>query len=614
MRRFTKGLLMTFIASAVSLGSYAQQNGADDQPVIDGFYRIINVGYNQLRGTGVMNVKTETEAQPQTTPEDAITMPGTVMYIMAKPNQQVETDPEVAPYTDWTAEDLEVINLRSQAIDASAATYTPIVEKLKDGFAAALNLLGPTWGLSKAERASVLEEMFDYMKMFLQPAPAEYSGAPEFTEGPGEVPVVYQYEKSYDESLQEYYLKSTTPNTMPLANMLIEKGVFENNVNNKTALAHQLYNLMFDTAIEYYEANGWQQLVDDFTWYKDRIHMGHTYYLIGGEVKTDLATYQYYSPGPVQGEYIQFANENKIDYVGSNVLIPEIQRAKDFAKWVLEPIVARTDDTNGSTDYFAVDAYVQGRPEGNLGKSHFYTTLYTDFAMQIVQNNGAIDENGKTVRVWGIEKAPVLGTFASTIEPNTQVGYVKTKEYTDIVPARTPVVIECSKSSHLNNVLLPYGNIDDNCPVPEDDNNAIQEETDRSFLRGIFFTKRFERSGKTFDDEDEFIYHIRPLDEGTYYPRKVLRVFNRGNNADNPLGFYKYSQRDVVANKAFMLLEEQMANINIYMVDNETYADGISEVSTVKSENNAVYDIQGRIVNNPTKGLYIVNGKKMVIK
>ena len=68
------------------------------------------------------------------------------------------------------------------------------------------------------------------------------------------------------------------------------------------------------------------------------------------------------------------------------------------------------------------------------------------------------------------------------------------------------------------------------------------------------------------------------------------------------------------ANRAFMILDESMANANIAIVDYETYADGISEVSTNKVENNTIYDIQGRIVNNPTKGLYIVNGKKMVIK
>ena len=40
---------------------------------------------------------------------------------------------------------------------------------------------------------------------------------------------------------------------------------------------------------------------------------------------------------------------------------------------------------------------------------------------------------------------------------------------------------------------------------------------------------------------------------------------------------------------------------------------GIQSIEAVK-ENGAVYDLQGRRVENPTKGLYIVNGKKVMVK
>ena len=42
------------------------------------------------------------------------------------------------------------------------------------------------------------------------------------------------------------------------------------------------------------------------------------------------------------------------------------------------------------------------------------------------------------------------------------------------------------------------------------------------------------------------------------------------------------------------------------------FADGINEVKTADNQSNVIYDIQGRIVSNPTKGLYIVNGKKVI--
>ena len=41
---------------------------------------------------------------------------------------------------------------------------------------------------------------------------------------------------------------------------------------------------------------------------------------------------------------------------------------------------------------------------------------------------------------------------------------------------------------------------------------------------------------------------------------------------------------------------------------------GIEEVKTENGAVKAIYDLQGRKVVNPTSGIYIVNGKKTVIK
>lgn len=41
---------------------------------------------------------------------------------------------------------------------------------------------------------------------------------------------------------------------------------------------------------------------------------------------------------------------------------------------------------------------------------------------------------------------------------------------------------------------------------------------------------------------------------------------------------------------------------------------GVESLLADPSANGAIYDLQGRKVNNPTKGLYIVNGKKVVVK
>lgn len=41
---------------------------------------------------------------------------------------------------------------------------------------------------------------------------------------------------------------------------------------------------------------------------------------------------------------------------------------------------------------------------------------------------------------------------------------------------------------------------------------------------------------------------------------------------------------------------------------------GINNITTTENTKNEVFDLQGRRVLNPTKGVYIVNGKKVVLK
>ena len=583
---------MTLVATAMSTGAFAQValDAWDEIGDVDGFYgyfRVINVGYLNARGTGVMNVTSPNTAQPQAKQLDAITMPGTVMYIDASREEGDIPVPE-SGYNDYKDGDFVVMNLRSQAVDASAAVYTPMVKTMKEGFALSLTTMNNIykWNLSQDEMDEAINKMFFFMKMYLE----------KTTDSQGKV---------------AFYLKSTTPDSRPLANILKEKGIEVPSGNREDT--EWLWDELYANVKAGCEAAGQDQLWTEFEYffeyeldgYKNRIHMGHTYYLIGGHVKTNFTTHtQKFDMGPVNGEFISFGNENKVDYPFTGYT-PEIEVAGDFSKWYLEPIVPGTETTG--TNFFALNSFIQGLD------GHYYQTLYTDFPMEIVDNG----EN--TVRVWGIENGPEIGTFGSTQpNPGDKVGYVVTKEYKGIVPARTPVVVECKATSFTSNLLNPAV---DEPYLEEDLNKAIQEETDRSFLRGIFFPSDFDSNSPTSaDNNDEFIYCIRPIDAngavnaGTAIKRVQLRVFNKGKNTLNPLGFFKYNGATVKANQAFMILNEDQAYANSIFIVDEDFLLGINEVNTENAENNMIYDIQGRQVINPTKGLYIVNGKKMVIK
>ena len=80
------------------------------------------------------------------------------------------------------------------------------------------------------------------------------------------------------------------------------------------------------------------------------------------------------------------------------------------------------------------------------------------------------------------------------------------------------------------------------------------------------------------------------------------------------IGFYHANGNTVAKNRAYLQTSTASARISLDFDDNETT--GLSEVTNTNLTNNTneFFDLQGRKVAQPTKGLYIVNGKKVVIK
>ena len=100
-------------------------------------------------------------------------------------------------------------------------------------------------------------------------------------------------------------------------------------------------------------------------------------------------------------------------------------------------------------------------------------------------------------------------------------------------------------------------------------------------------------------------------DNGKYH-----YVFGYVTETPSTYGFYNLaSDTEVAAGKAYLETATALtagARISIVFED-ETTGISLTENSELRTEN-AVYDLQGRRVAQPQKGLYIVNGKKVVIK
>lgn len=80
--------------------------------------------------------------------------------------------------------------------------------------------------------------------------------------------------------------------------------------------------------------------------------------------------------------------------------------------------------------------------------------------------------------------------------------------------------------------------------------------------------------------------------------------------------FYRCTSGTIATTKAYLHLESAPSSHALDIIFDEDNGDvtGIAEVSSKKEFNGEYFNLSGQKVQNPTKGLYIVNGRKVVIK
>lgn len=85
------------------------------------------------------------------------------------------------------------------------------------------------------------------------------------------------------------------------------------------------------------------------------------------------------------------------------------------------------------------------------------------------------------------------------------------------------------------------------------------------------------------------------------------------SNGDAGIGFYQANGTTVATNRAYLQTTTSGARIGLNFDDETT---GISAVENVEpsTSKTVVFNLNGQRIANPSKGLYIVNGKKVIIK
>ena len=83
------------------------------------------------------------------------------------------------------------------------------------------------------------------------------------------------------------------------------------------------------------------------------------------------------------------------------------------------------------------------------------------------------------------------------------------------------------------------------------------------------------------------------------------------------VGFYKASNTPIAAWKAYLPVENYSAEAGargLTLVFDDGNTTSISEIDNATTADDVIYTLSGARVKNPAKGLYIKNGKKIVIK
>ena len=544
--------VLTLVLGFFSVAASAQAPATVTKPD-DGYYRIVNAR-QRTDGKQYVYVTGKIAAQPNATKAEATTLPGTIIHLETTVN---------GSNNEW----LDVKKLRSQGVDVINDYLNPTIEKVEKAVKDKLNekLSAPLNSIAYGIFNTSVIRQWD-LKMHLKSV-------------------------TTSDGRTAYYAFATVPSMQPICDFWHTYGIFAGRAldsypNLKSALDrgnpddvwYEIERLALAKIESSPNANA--DIVNIIKHYigttraENRINQGQTYYLISGNLKKVDPSGTAHNPtnpmGTAHNEYD--GTEAKFDFVNNNTNDqywgPELPVTKDAAMWILEEV--------NNTNYFGVKPSANMR--GRDGK--YYTTLYVDFPFKIV---GDV----KAYTIEGVDAKNAQGYYFAKVKELAQQG--------DTVPAQTAVVLECNSTNPADNQLLPTGD-----EKPKTSNNR---------LCGTFFGGSI--NGLTVKHGAGNDYNVT---------HDNIRAFNI-NAADsrNPIGFYKVKNNvtNIPGNKAFLVLTSTEAQAKSFVLEFED--GGTTGIETIENskrstDDGVYYDLQGRRVENPTRGIYIVNGKKVVIK
>ena len=310
--------------------------------------------------------------------------------------------------------------------------------------------------------------------------------------------------------------------------------------------------------------------------YLDHIS-GVSYNVVGqGTSLHDIINYYIYI-SPV-GSYYKIYQEQK----GQRITLSDLDDVEEDESYVAT--------TGGKTTWYitplnTTDNYIGVKPTISVGDKH-YAAVFTGYPYTL----------GAGMKAYYINKV---------IE---EEGVVIIKELTGTIPAKTPVLIECSSTDISKNQITPVLNSD---AVPSD-----------NVANGVYFC---------LGDRWSAHYNSTKFDPATM---RVLSLNTYGNLAVStstqnlktvmiePRGADgKHLTVTAIPANSWYIPVSSSAPSELKLVTAEQYATGIKDITVKPASLYNVYTLEGvQIKKNATSisdlhpGIYIINGKKVVIK
>ncbi len=151
----------------------------------------------------------------------------------------------------------------------------------------------------------------------------------------------------------------------------------------------------------------------------------------------------------------------------------------------------------------------------------------------------------------------------------------------DVIPAMTPVILQLNGEDAASNRLSL---VDDDTTQPYADNALSLPLDSLGFMVGFTL------------DEPNNHYCTLGVTDG----KVSLKVTDQTFFGPNEPYYYLSDDLVTLVKSGSLALADEVS--------------GIGQLTATQNKDNAVYDLQGRRVENPTKGIYIVNGKKVLLR